>query len=126
MVIILAVAMALVGALLVTTLDAASEAQEPSGILAGAEPGKSYQLTGKVKKGTVERDGNRLRFEVRDRQGQAAVPVRYQGQVPSPFREGREVLVTGTVRNGVFYGRKDTLTTKCPSKFKAQHEAGKT
>ena len=46
------------------------------------------------------------------------MPVRYEGSVPDPFREGREVIVT--VRkgeDGTFVGEKDSLITKCPSKF---------
>ena len=86
-------------------------------MLAGAEPGRSYELTGKVKKGTVERDGDRLRFAIRDRDGSASVPVVYAGVVPDPFREGREVIVSGELRNGTFVAERDSLVTKCPSKF---------
>ena len=35
----------------------------------------------------------------------------------TPFREGREIVVEGSMQNGVFVGDKDTLLTKCPSKF---------
>jgi cytochrome c-type biogenesis protein CcmE len=57
-------------------------------------------------------------FRVRERAGSASVPVRYQGSVPDPFREGREIIVT--VRkgaDGTFVGEHDSLITKCPSKF---------
>jgi cytochrome c-type biogenesis protein CcmE len=55
---------------------------------------------------------------VRERKGQASVPVSYQGSVPDPFREGREVIVTvQRGANGTFVGEKDSLITKCPSKF---------
>jgi cytochrome c-type biogenesis protein CcmE len=37
--------------------------------------------------------------------------------VPDPFRDGREVIVNGKVQDGTFVGEKDTLVTKCPSKF---------
>jgi cytochrome c-type biogenesis protein CcmE len=37
--------------------------------------------------------------------------------VPDPFRDGREVIVTGKLENGTFVGDKDSLITKCPSKF---------
>lgn len=43
--------------------------------------------------------------------------MRYVGAVPDPFREGREVIVKGTLRNGTFAGERDSLVTKCPSKF---------
>jgi cytochrome c-type biogenesis protein CcmE len=54
---------------------------------------------------------------VRDRAGTASVPVRYTGTVPDPFREGREVIVTGKMRDGLFVAEQDSLVTKCPSKF---------
>jgi cytochrome c-type biogenesis protein CcmE len=54
---------------------------------------------------------------VRDRNGQASVPVRYAGTVPDPFREGREILVKVRRRGGVFVGERGSLVTKCPSKF---------
>ena len=54
---------------------------------------------------------------MRDRNGRASVPVRYVGAVPDPFRNGREVIVTVRKRGGVFEGEKDSLVTKCPSKF---------
>ena len=56
-------------------------------------------------------------FRVRDRNGRASVPVRYVGAVPDPFRNGREVIVTVRKRGSVFVGEKDSLVTKCPSKF---------
>jgi hypothetical protein len=33
------------------------------------------------------------------------------------FLLGREVVVTGTLRNGVFVAQDGSLTTKCPSKY---------
>ncbi|MEA2402610.1 MAG: cytochrome c-type biosis protein CcmE, partial [Thermoleophilaceae bacterium] len=86
-------------------------------VLAGAEPGRSYELTGKVAKGSVARDGDRLRFAIRDRDGSATVPVVYEGVVPDPFREGREVIVSGELEKGTFVAERDSLVTKCPSKF---------
>jgi cytochrome c-type biogenesis protein CcmE len=105
------------GALVYTSFDAATEAREPSELLGSAKSGKSYQLTGKVAAASVQRSREVLRFDVRDRKGTASVPVRYTGAVPDPFREGREVIVTGSLKNGVFVAEKDSLVTKCPSKF---------
>jgi cytochrome c-type biogenesis protein CcmE len=117
LVVALSVAVLLAGALIYTSFDAATEAREPSELLANAKSGKSYQLTGKVAAGSVRQSDDVLRFDVRDRKGTASVPVRYTGSVPDPFREGREVVVTGSLKNGVFIARKDSLVTKCPSKF---------
>ncbi len=120
LVIALSVAVLLGGALIYTSFSGATETRQPSELLAGATPGKSYELTGKVARGTVERSDNELQFRVRDRSGTASVPVRYSGAVPDPFREGREVLVDGHLKGGRFVGEPNTMTTKCPSKFKAK------
>jgi cytochrome c-type biogenesis protein CcmE len=119
----LGVAVLLAGALVYTSFDAATEARQPSQLLAGARPGKSYELTGTVSDGSVRRDGERLLFRVRDRHGQASVPVDYRGTVPDPFREGREVIVKGSLRGGVFEAQRDSLVTKCPSKFTKKHSS---
>jgi cytochrome c-type biogenesis protein CcmE len=45
------------------------------------------------------------------------VPVVYKGSVPDLFRPGRDISISGTMRNGVFVGERDSLVTKCPSKY---------
>jgi cytochrome c-type biogenesis protein CcmE len=47
------------------------------------------------------------------------VPVSYRGAVPEPFREGREIIVTVRRSGAGFVGQRDSLVTKCPSKFSA-------
>jgi cytochrome c-type biogenesis protein CcmE len=109
----LGVALFLAAALVYTSFSASTEASKPSQI----EPGRSYELTGKVVKGSISRDGEVLRFRIRDRDGRASVPVSYTGAVPDPFREGREVIVSGELKDGTFQAERDSLVTKCPSKF---------
>jgi cytochrome c-type biogenesis protein CcmE len=109
----LAAAVLLATALIYTSFSASTEAAKPSEI----EPGKSYELTGKVVDGSIQRSGNELRFRIRDRDGTESVPVTYAGVVPDPFREGREVIVSGELEQGVFVAERDSLVTKCPSKF---------
>jgi cytochrome c-type biogenesis protein CcmE len=58
-----------------------------------------------------------LRFKLRDVKGTTVVPVVYKGSVPDLFRSGRDVVVDGKLRNGVFVAVPDTLVTKCPSKY---------
>jgi cytochrome c-type biogenesis protein CcmE len=65
-------------------------------------------------------NGNVLLFRVQDRHGTGSVSVRYTGAVPDPFRAGREVIVTVRKEGAVFAGEKDSLITKCPSKFSAK------
>ena len=117
LVVALTAAVVLAAALVYTSFSASSEARSPSQLLASADAGRSYQLTGKVVKGSIERQGTTLTFKVRDRNGTAAVPVRYSGAVSDTFRAGREVIVTVHRQGDVFVGDKDSLVTKCPSKF---------
>jgi cytochrome c-type biogenesis protein CcmE len=123
LVVALGAAVLLAGALVYTSFSAATEAKEPSQLL-NAAPGKSYDLTGKVVDGSVRRQGETIRFRVADRDNpSASIPVTYTGTVPDPFRAGREIVLTGSVRNGTFVGQRDTLITKCPSKFTEQHQS---
>jgi cytochrome c-type biogenesis protein CcmE len=118
LVVSLAAALVLASALVYTSFSASSEARSPSQ-LRDAAAGRTYQLTGRVVPG-YHREGDVLVFRVRDRSGPAtaaSVPVRYAGAVPDPFREGREVIVRVHRRGDVFVGEKDSLVTKCPSKF---------
>ena len=119
LVVALSAAVLLAGALVYTSFSASTEAKEPSQLLSAA-PGASYDLTGRVVKGSVSREGGTMRFRVADRDDPSeSIPVTYSGTVPDPFRGGREIILTGTIENGVFVGQRDTLVTKCPSKFTA-------
>ena len=119
----MAAALILAGALVYTSFSGSTEASTPSQLRASAEPGRSYELTGKVVKDSVERGDERLHFSVRDRDGTASVPVVYEGVVPDPFREGREVIVSGELKGGSFIAERDSLVTKCPSKFTKEKTA---
>jgi cytochrome c-type biogenesis protein CcmE len=119
LVVALAAALLLAAALAYTSFGASSPARTPSQLLHGARSGQSYQLTGTVLAGSVQRSSDVLRFRVRDRGDRVSVPVSYSGAVPEPFREGREVIVTVRRQGAVFVGKRDSLVTKCPSKFSA-------
>jgi cytochrome c-type biogenesis protein CcmE len=117
LVVALSTAVLLAVALIYTSFSASTEAKEPSELL-GAAPGTSYEMTGKVVKGSIERKGNGISFRVVDRDGSGqALPVTYTGAVPDPFRGGREIVLDGAIENSVFVGEPETLITKCPSKF---------
>ncbi len=60
---------------------------------------------------------NGLRFRLRDIDGKAAVPVIYYGSVPDLFKVGRHVYLRGQLHNGAFVGERDSLVTRCPSKY---------
>ncbi len=119
LIVALTAAVLLAGALIYTSFSSATNAKQPSQLLRSSDPGRAYQLTGKVVPGSIQRSGDTLRFRVSDRQGGASLPVVYTGEVPDPFRDGREVIVSGHMRSGAFQGEKDSLVTKCPSKFKS-------
>jgi cytochrome c-type biogenesis protein CcmE len=110
---LLGVVVILAAALIYTSFSASTEASKPSEL----RPGRSYQVTGKVVNGSIRKRGDELMFRIRDRNGTASVPVAYRGVVPDPFRDGREVIVSGRLRGGMFVAQRDSLVTKCPSKF---------
>jgi cytochrome c-type biogenesis protein CcmE len=112
----LSAAVLLAVALVFTSISASSEAVSPSD-LAHAQPGVSYQLTGKVVTGSVVTTPDGRDFRVRDRDGTVSVPVTYKGVVSDAFRADREVIVTVRKQGAMFVGERDSLITKCPSKF---------
>jgi cytochrome c-type biogenesis protein CcmE len=120
LVVALSAAVLLATALVYTSFTASTEARSPSELLKDVVPGQSYELVGKVAEGSWTKRGAVNVFRVRDRDGQESVPIRYAGAVPDPFREGREIVVTVRKQGDVFVGEKDSLITKCPSKFETE------
>jgi cytochrome c-type biogenesis protein CcmE len=114
----LGAAVVLASALIYTSFSAASPALTPSQLLREGQPGRSYVLTGTVVAHSVHRENGVLDFSVQDRAGTATVPLAYTGTVPDPFREGREVIVNVEKQGGRYIGERNSLITKCPSKFK--------
>lgn len=101
----------------------------PSGLVTTSD-GTTYRLNGTVAPGSPADAAERaqtpegLRFVVRDKEDAAAtVPVVYRGNVPDAFKDGREVVVTGRMENGVFQADRGTLITLCPSKFMEEQAA---
>jgi cytochrome c-type biogenesis protein CcmE len=119
-VIALTCALLLASALIYTSFSASSEARSPSQLATSARAGQVYQLTGKVQPGSIQSNGTTHTFRVRDREGRTSIPVTYTGALPDPFRDGREIIVDVRKRGGTFVGERDTLVTKCPSKFSAE------
>jgi cytochrome c-type biogenesis protein CcmE len=117
LVVALTAALLLASALVYTTFSAGSPAVTPSRLAASATSGEAYQLTGKVVNGSIRDIPGGKTFRVRDRNGSTSVPVRYVGAVPDPFADGREVIVKVRKQGDVFVGERDSLVTKCPSKF---------
>ena len=82
--------------------------------------GREFRLVGTVAAGSVVRGPGPfdLKFAVRDASGRT-LPCSYQGTVPDPFAEDREVILQGTLREGP---RMDVskIIVKCPSKYQEE------
>ena len=121
LVIALSVAAVLAVFLLYTSIAGGGTPSVPPSELAGKKG--MVTLVGLVQPGyRGDSYGSGLRFRLADRKGgsKKTVLVLYKGSVSDQFRENREVSVKGELRNGVFVARKDSLVTKCPSKFTAK------
>ena len=129
LIVTLGIALLLSTALIYTSFSASTVAKTPSQLLASSNPGESYQLTGKVVDGSVKKADDVLIFRVKDRaapEDAKSILVKYTGTVPDPFKEGREVIVTGKVTGDEMVAKPNSLITKCPSKFSNSEAAGAT
>ena len=116
LIIALSVAAALAVFLLYTSIAGGGTPQIRPSQLAG-HVGRVSLMGQVVGKPTGDAHAGGLRFTLRDVKGTETIPVIYKGSVPDLFRTGRDVVVDGRVRNGVFVAVPGTLVTKCPSKY---------
>jgi cytochrome c-type biogenesis protein CcmE len=116
----LTAAVLLASALVFVSFASGAEEVTASQLLRVATPGRAYVLAGSVV--SERREGAVLLFRIRDPKLHVSVPVRYTGIVPDPFAVGRAVMVTVQKQHATptFVGQTNSLTTKCPSKYKAQ------
>ncbi|MBM3679149.1 MAG: cytochrome c maturation protein CcmE [Actinobacteria bacterium] len=118
LVIALSVAAVLAVFLLYTSVAGQSRASITPSKLVGRDG--TVQLAGMVV-GPVTGDAREtpLRFGLKDIQGgdTTVVRVSYTGSLSDQFRAGRHIVLDGKLENGVFVGVKDSLITKCPSKY---------
>jgi cytochrome c-type biogenesis protein CcmE len=117
LVVALTAALLAASALVYTSFSAGSDERTAGQLLDSAVPGKTYTLAGTVAHGSVRRAEGVLWFAVRDPRRAVVARVRYTGIVPDPFREGRGVMVKVQRHGGLFVGEKDSMVTRCPSKF---------
>ena len=97
LVVALSAAVLLATALIVVSFSAGTSQLLPSEALA-QKPDDEFELGGTVVDGSLSERNDTLEFAIKDPNGSAQIPVVYSGAVPDPFREGREVLVTGRAR----------------------------
>jgi cytochrome c-type biogenesis protein CcmE len=117
LVIALSVAAVLAVFLLYTSIAGGTNASLRPSQLAG-HANEKVQLAGLVigpVKGDPYEEG--MRFRLRDIDGKATVAVVYTGSKPDLFRPGRHVYLKGRLQQGAFVGERNSLVTKCPSKY---------
>lgn len=120
----------LASALIYTSFSAGSDEKTAAQLLESAQEGTTYTLAGTVAPGSVRRSNGVLWFRILDPHQKVSALVRYTGLVPDPFREGRGVMVKVRLGEGglrdstdtVFVAEKDSMVTKCPSKFQVAPE----
>jgi cytochrome c-type biogenesis protein CcmE len=119
LVVALSVAAALAIFLVYVSVAGGTPSVQPSQL--GGHSGE-VALVGKVV-GTPRGDGysaQGLSFRLQDVKGGPSVPVVYRGSVPDQFKTGRELRVEGRLQQGVFVAKRDSMRTKCPSKYSAK------
>jgi cytochrome c-type biogenesis protein CcmE len=116
LIVALSVAAALAVFLLYTSIAGGGTPQIRPSQLAG-HTGRVSLMGQVVGKPTGDAHAAGLRFKLRDVKGMQTIRVVYKGSVPDLFRTGRDVVVDGRLRNGVFVAVPGTLVTKCPSKY---------
>lgn len=77
---------------------------------------ETVELVG-VAAGPVDRYDGGMNFSVTGREGENPTVVTYSGSVPDAFRVGRHVVVKGSLEGDTFVAKRNSLVTKCPSKF---------
>ncbi|OGN91193.1 MAG: hypothetical protein A2Z70_00695 [Chloroflexi bacterium RBG_13_48_17] len=78
--------------------------------------GKQVRVVGQVVPGSVNQDTNNFTLSFTIADGEASLPVVYQGVVPDTFKEGTDIVVEGkSDQQGVFHASQ--LITKCPAKY---------
>jgi cytochrome c-type biogenesis protein CcmE len=71
----------------------------------------------------LKKDEQFLSFRLRDSKGQI-LPVQYRGVVPGNFDQATSIVAIGHYQDDQFVA--EQLLVKCPSKYQAEAERGKT
>ena len=105
--IIIAVALAILGAIDALVLNALNSNIafyiSPTDIAAGKAPkNKVFRLGGMVKNESVKREANSLKINFVVTDTETDIPVIYQGILPDLFSEGKGVVAQGRIENNVF------------------------
>ena len=71
----------------------------------------------------MRKDEQFLSFRLRDSRDEV-MPVEYRGVIPGNFDQATSIVAIGRYQNGTFVA--DQLLVKCPSKYQAEAEKGRT
>lgn len=82
---------------------------------------QGVRVSGKVVKGTIQKDSTNLDVDFIITDGKEQLPVSYHGIIPDIFGDGIEVVVEGKYLSGGSF-QATSLLTKCPSKFEGDSE----
>lgn len=108
------------GALLFTTMaESASFYKEVHEVMPSPEQwyGKAMNLHGHVVDGSIEKRPNSLDYRFKIKSGDYTVVATYTGTVPDTFKDGAEVVLTGTLGPQGFQVKRNGVTAKCPSRY---------
>jgi cytochrome c-type biogenesis protein CcmE len=80
--------------------------------------GKPMNLHGFVVPGSIEKRRNSLDYRFKIESQGHVVTATYTGTVPDTFKDGSEVVLTGTLApDGFKVNPNDGVTAKCPSRY---------
>ena len=89
------------------------------------------RVAGFVADGSIRKDPSGLvvRFTLRDARGEKSMPVLFDAReggarIPDTFTDGSQVLVSGKMGGGGEFEAKEMLA-KCPSKYEARGQSGR-
>ncbi len=88
--------------------------------LPASESGKRMRVTGDVVPGSIKRDGERVHFQIFEKEHNQTLNVVYMGKDPLPdtFRDSAQAMADGKLQqDGSFHA--NSIAAKCPSKYEA-------
>ena len=86
--------------------------------------GKTMNLHGFVVDGSIEKRPNSLDYRFKIKNGDQTVTATYTGTVPDTFKDGAEVVLTGTLASDGFHVKRNGVTAKCPSRYDPDQQEG--
>ena len=117
------------GALLFTTMaESAAYYKEVHEVMPTPEQwyGKALNVHGYVVENSIAKrttPEGKLEYRFQIKNGDYAVTAFYVGTVPDTFKDGAEVVLTGTLAPEGFQVKRNGVTAKCPSRYDPDQKA---